>query len=523
MINHTFRLSVLFFIFFANSSFSQQAPHNWFLLNPEIDNYAGTATNLAYDKLLNDKKSTQVIVAVIDGGVDISHEDLAANIWTNEKEIAGNGIDDDKNGYIDDIHGWDFIGGKDGTDVNQDNYELTRVYRDLKKKYENGISGTNKNEYEYYLKIKEAFNEKRDEGQKNLEFFTNICNAVDQLAKDINKSPITLEDLKNYNPSDTKLMMAKIFLNAYAQQLGTTNYESVIKDFHDDKTQYESMVNYGYNIDFDPRNIVGDNYADVNEIGYGNNELKGPDGLHGTHVSGIIGAIRNNKIGIDGVANNIKIMVIRCVPDGDERDKDVANAIRYAADNGAKIINMSFGKGYSYNKSAVDAAVKYAQSKDVLLVHAAGNDAANNDKTDNFPNDKFQDGSGKAVNWIEVGASGPDGSAASFSNYGKKCVDLFSPGEEIYSTVTDNQYKIEQGTSMASPVCAGVAAIIRSYFPTLTAVQVKKILLKSVYKPSQKTIIPGSEKKNVKYKKLCVSGGIVNAYNAVELAFKHTQ
>ena len=518
MINKIFKLSFLALFFSFQLVNGQQAPHNWFLLDPNTDSNKGTAANASYDKLLQGKTGTQVIVAVIDGGVDVSHPDFDGSIWTNEKEIAGNGIDDDKNGYIDDIHGWDFIGGKDGTDVNQDNYELTRVYRDLKKKYGNGVNGGDQKEYEYFLKIQSEFNEKIDDGKKNLDFFTNLCNSVDDMVKDLGKNPFTSEDLKNYNPTDNKLMMAKIFLNAYAQQTGTQDYQSVINEMNEGKKQYESMVNYGYNLDFDPRNVVGDNYSDVNEKGYGNNEVKGPDGLHGTHVSGIIGAVRNNNLGMDGVGTNVKIMAIRCVPDGDERDKDVANAIRYAADNGAKIINMSFGKSFGYNKTAVDEAVKYAVSKDVLIVHAAGNDGKNNDKSDNFPNDKFEDGSGYAATWIEVGASGPDGSAAPFSNYGKSGVDIFSPGMEIYSTIPDGKYINEQGTSMASPVCAGVAAIIRSYFPNLTAVQVKQVLLSSVYKPSGKFILPGSDKKKTKYSKICVSGGIVNAYKAVQTA-----
>ncbi len=512
------KASFLSFIFSIQFCIAQQAPLNWFLLDPAIDSYKGTATNSCYDKLLQEKVGVQVIVAVIDGGVDIFHPDLIKNIWTNEKEIPGNGIDDDKNGFVDDVHGWDFIGGKDGNDVNQDNYELTRVYRDLKKKYGAGINGGDPKEYEYFLKIQSEFNERIDDGKKNLDFFTNLCNSVDDMVKDLGKNPFTSEDLKNYNPTDNKLMMAKIFLNAYVQQTGTQDYQSVINEMNEGKKQYESMVNYGYNLDFDPRNVVGDNYSDVNEKGYGNNEVQGPDGLHGTHVSGIIGAVRNNNLGMDGVGTNVKIMAIRCVPDGDERDKDVANAIRYAADNGAKIINMSFGKSFGYNKTAVDEAVKYAVSKDVLIVHAAGNDGKNNDKSDNFPNDKFDDGSGYAATWIEVGASGPDGGAAPFSNYGKLGVDIFSPGMEIYSTIPDGKYINEQGTSMASPVCAGVAAIIRSYYPNLKAVQVKQVLLSSVYKPSGKFILPGSDKKKTKYRKICVSGGIVNAYNALQIA-----
>ena len=511
---------ILFFTFHLSLFTQAQAPHDWFLQDASISQYKGTGANEALTKLLNGKTGSTVIVAVIDGGTDISHPDLSANIWTNEKEIPGNGIDDDKNGYVDDIHGWDFIGGKDGTDVNQDSYELTRVYRELKKKYANGNTGSDKAEYDYFLKVEKQYNEKKDDGQKNLDYLNNLCSAIDDMVKDLNKNPITEDALKNYAPTDNKLNLAKYFLMAYAQQSGSTDYASVISDLKEGQKQYASMVNYGYNLDFDPRNIVGDNYDDINEKGYGNNEVQGPDGLHGTHVAGIIAAMRNNNLGMDGVADHVKIMVVRCVPDGDERDKDVANAIRYAADNGAKIINMSFGKGFGTNKHAVDEAVKYAVSKDVLLVHAAGNDGKSNDNSDNFPNDKYVDGTGTAASWLEVGASGPDGSAAPFSNYGKKTVDIFSPGEEIYSTVPGAEYKNEQGTSMASPVCAGVAAIVRSYFPNLTAVQVKELLMNSVYVPVIKTVIPGQTKKQAKMKKLCVSGGIVNAYLTVDAAMK---
>ena len=216
-------------------------------------------------------------------------------------------------------------------------------------------------------------------------------------------------------------------------------------------------------------------------------------------------------------------MILRAVPDGDERDKDVANSIRYATDNGAKVINMSFGKAYSYDKSAVDAAVKYAASKDVLLVHAAGNDGVNNDKVPHYPSNQFLDGTSSS-NWIEVGASSYSNNVASFSNYGKKVVDLFAPGVAIYSTAPGNKYRNLQGTSMAAPVAAGVATLLRSYFPELSAAQVKNIMMKSVVKMPDKVELPGKEDKAkmVKLKKLCVSGGVVNAYNAVELALKET-
>jgi cell wall-associated protease len=285
-------------------------------------------------------------------------------------------------------------------------------------------------------------------------------------------------------------------------------------------------VKYQYNPEFNPRaDIIKDNYADSYEKNYGNADIKGPDALHGTHVAGIIGAVRNNNLGMKGVADNVRIMGVRAVPDGDERDKDVANAIIYAVDNGATVINMSFGKSYAWDKEAVDRAVKYAQSKDVLLIHAAGNDAKSNDEGENnFPNARFKKhgwfSPKRAKNWIEVGALSwkkNEDAVADFSNYGQNNVDVFAPGVDIYSTLPESKYKNLSGTSMASPVCAGVAAVIRSYFPELTAEQVKECIEKSVVKQSYKVKKPGSEEK-VPFSSLSRTGGVVNVYSAVKLA-----
>ncbi|HRO72206.1 MAG TPA: S8 family serine peptidase, partial [Saprospiraceae bacterium] len=284
-----------------------------------------------------------------------------------------------------------------------------------------------------------------------------------------------------------------------------------------------------YNPDFDPRKtIVMDDYNNPRERNYGNNDVTGPDPLHGTHVAGIVGAVRNNNIGMDGVATNVKLMSVRTVPDGDERDKDVANAIRYAVDNGASVINMSFGKGFGTHKDVVDEAVKYAASKDVLLVHAAGNSAQNNDVVASFPNAPYDKKTGflffkknrMAKNWIEVGAlnykDGED-AAAPFSNYGQTRVDLFAPGMKIYSTMPDNEYAELQGTSMAAPVVAGVAAVIRSVYPKLTAEQVKEAIMKSVTPLNHNVKVPGT-KEIQPFSKLSVSGGVVNLYNALVYA-----
>jgi subtilisin family serine protease len=302
------------------------------------------------------------------------------------------------------------------------------------------------------------------------------------------------------------------------------------KDFADFKEHeinsplkhFKEQLDYHYNIDYDPRSTIGDNYMDSGERFYGNADVYGPDAEHGSHVAGIIGAFRTNNIGIMGVANDVMIMSVRTVPNGDERDKDVANAIRYAAANGAKVINMSFGKDYSYDKKIVDEAVKFAMSKDVLIIHAAGNDNINTDVKVRFPNRTYDDNSGEAQAWIQVGASGlkdDETLKASFSNYGKTSVDVFAPGVKIYSTTPKSTYTEHDGTSMASPVVAGLAALIRSYYPKLTAIQVKEIILKSVVKIDHKVVVKdGDSKRKVAFADLCTTGGIINAYNALKLA-----
>jgi cell wall-associated protease len=511
--------------------FSQVAeveiPKDWFLRDPEQDHLQGLSVEKAYTTLLKDKPSRTVLVAIIDSGIDIDHEDLKDLIWTNENEIADNGIDDDKNGYIDDVHGWNFIGGKNGS-VDNDTYELTREYIRLKKKLggltENKIPKKQKIEYSNYLKIKSKFeklkakNEQQYDLYKNL--YVNISLSIDTLKKVLDTDSLTTESLAQYHPTDPTLIFAKGLVNNLFQNMGEKGslmeLTGQLKEVYD---YYRVIVEYGYNEDYDSRIIVGDNYENVYEKGYGNNDVKGPDPLHGTHVAGIIGANRKNAIGIKGIADNVKIMVVRAVPNGDERDKDIANAINYAVDNGAKIINMSFGKSFSPQKEAVDKAVRHAEQKGVLLIHAAGNDGKDVDIEKNFPSRTYLDGR-DAKNWLEIGASGwgtDQQLVGSFSNYGKKSTDLFAPGVEIYSTVPGNKYKEESGTSMASPATAGVAALLMSYFPELSAVEVKDILRNSTRKfDGLQVSKPGGGK--ALFNELSNTGGLINAYEAVKMA-----
>ena len=514
------------------AAFSQktEVPKGWHLLDQKKDGYYGISINEAYQFVkAKNLKSSPVIVAVIDSGVDTLHEDLKSILWKNPKEIPGNGIDDDNNGYVDDIYGWNFLGGRDGRNVEKDSYEAARVYHRLKSKWEekDAASGTlsvdDTKEYKMWLKAKfdvvgdinpfEVIQVKRM--YKELKVGDSI------IRKDLSKEEYNCKDLSSYTASDDKTKKVKAILSSICK--GNDNDDISNQMILD---ELEADINKFEAVDRAPKDyrndIVKDNYNDINDRFYGNNNVMVSKNaaLHGTHVSGIIGAIRNNGVGMDGVADNVRIMTVRAVPDGDEHDKDIALAIRYAADNGAKVINMSFGKGFSPEKKWVDDAVKYAESKGVLLVHAAGNSHQNLDSTDNYPSVVFEDGQ-RAPNWITVGASGDPkagGLTASFSNYGKKEVDVFAPGVRIYSTVPGvNTYQNLQGTSMASPVVAGLAAFILQYYPKLSPEQVKTVIEKSSQNPGVKVKDPGTGEE-VDLSDISKTGGVINAYEAIKLA-----
>jgi subtilisin family serine protease len=501
---------------------------NWQNLDLRTDSVFGISTEKAYKELLGRKKSSTVLVAVIDGGVDTAHEDLRQVIWWNPKEKA-NGKDDDRNGFVDDLHGWDFIGGPK-EDVHYDNLELVRILRRDRMRYDTMNEATlkpaDKQGWQTYHTMREEYDKAYANAQQTYQGISGFKKILDQVVTNIGKTNPTLEDFQNYTPKDgAEGHIRKVVIGQLQKQEKPDFKAFAEDDLGAALEHFKTQVEYQYNLDYDPRSIVGDNYANSREHFYGNNDVTGPDADHGTHVAGIIGAVRDNAIGIKGVADNVRIMAVRVVPDGDERDKDVANGIRYAAENGAKVINMSFGKGYSWDKAAVDEAVKFALSKDVLLIHAAGNDGKNLEIANNFPTRVYGDSSGQAGAWIEVGASGPDDDStlvASFSNYGKSKVDVFAPGVAIHSTTPGSKYADHDGTSMAAPVVAGLAALIRSYYPKLNATQVKDIIMKSVVKPTHTvTVAVDGQPKQVMMSDISISGGVVNVYNALQLAEKY--
>ena len=505
------------------------APKNWHLLDKSSTGFPGISLDKAYSFVKSKNvKSQKIIVAVIDSGIDTLHEDLKPVLWRNPKEIPGNKIDDDKNGYVDDVNGWNFIGGKDGRNVKTDSYEGARVYHALKSKWEGktvdsaSLSTADQKEYATFLMAKQKT--VGDANPQEMAYISQLhpklLKADSTLRKELSKEEYNGNDLKNFSPQSAEGKMLKAFILNISK--ANDNYEITNQQLLDElggelrKAEAATKAPTAYRKD-----IVGDDETDINDRFYGNNDVMANTPFHGTHCSGIIAAVRNNNKGMDGVASNVNIMMIRAVPDGDEHDKDIALAIRYAVDNGARIISMSFGKDFSPEKKWVDDAYRYAESKNVLLVQAAGNAHKNVDKEGSFPNPVYADGRGVASNVINVGASGNaenGGYTASFSNFGKKNVDVFAPGVQIYSTIPGgNTYGNASGTSMACPVVAGVAAFILQHYPTLTPQQLKLAIEKTAQSPGEKVNVPGTEDK-VELSEISKTGGIINAFEAVKYA-----
>jgi subtilisin family serine protease len=480
----------------------------WSHLDLTKDSVPGMSVDKAYAELLKNKKGVKVIVGVVDSGVDIEHEDLKSVIWTNKKEIAGNGKDDDKNGYIDDIHGWNFLGN-----ITKENYEYARIANNKNLADEKTYNAA---KAEMESKIKEAVAAK-SQMEKVLEGTTKADQII---AKHLGKPVYTMEEVSKITSSDPEISKSKMIMQQMLSYgLSVEALKKEIKDQYDSYAKLESNAAF-----VDYRKVLGDNPDDIKDTKYGNNNVIGPDKKevkHGTHVAGIIAQTRNNNIGGDGIANNVEILTVRAVPDGDEYDKDIALGIRYAVDNGAKVINASFGKSYSPHKQWVYDAIKYAEKKDVLIVHAAGNDAKDIDVENNFPNDSDDKKTEFANNVITVGALnykyGED-IAANFSNFGKLNVDVFAPGVKIYATTPENTYEFLQGTSMASPNVAGVAALIRSHYPKLSAAQVKRVLMESGIAIETKVRVGENPNDKKAFSELSKSGRIVNAYNALKMA-----
>lgn len=529
-------VALSFIVFQGNAQ--SEVPKGWHLLDYSQDSFYGISLNKAYEFLKEKKRiSKPVIVAVLDSGVDTTQEDLKNILWRNPKEIPGNGIDDDGNGYIDDVFGWNFLGGKDGRNMTKAPDEKSRIYHHSKTKFAVPDLDTTQfltaemDEYHLWKKTADQLNFTSEE-QMELVFVEVTAKAIKRhdkvLRQEMGCEEYTCEKLETFQPTSKLGRDAKYGYLTCMKMIGIDpdeNNTSTIADLD----EYIEGKKAAFDSKDAPQNdfradIVKDNYYDISDKYYGNNDVMVSlnSAKHGTHVCGLIGAQRNNGLGMDGVADNVQIMMLRIVPDGDEYDKDIALAIRYAVDNGAKVINMSFGKSFSPEKRWVDSAVRYAELKDVLLIHASGNESANVDEKENYPNPTLKEWNTLATNFITVGASSDpkiSGSlTADFSNYGKVNVDVFAPGVRIYSTLPGkSQYGNLKGTSMSTPIVTGLVALLRSYYPDLNATQVKKIIEECAYKPDTlaPNMKPGTKDETISFKLLSKSGGIINAYSSV--------
>jgi subtilisin family serine protease len=520
------KLFGIFFITLISGTATFGQIPNWQNLDMAKDTVPGISLKKAYTELLSKKHSSTVLVAVIDGGFDTAHQALRPVLWNNPTEIQGNNIDDDQNGLTDDYHGWNFIGKKD-QNVVYDNIELTRLIRKKWPFYDSlsyvSVPSNLQQQYRLYREMYKIYQGQYANAKKTVQSIEEVNTVLEEITNGIGNPNPTIDAFRQYKPKNEEQQKIS---DAIIKEL--PHYHSFL-EFKQQRidsyyTHFKELVDYHYNLNYDPRDsLVGDNYEDTHDNRYGNNDVKGPNCLHGTHVAGIIAAIKVGQTEMQGIANNVKIIPIRIVPNGDERDKDVANAIRYAVNAGAKIINMSFGKPYSSNKLIVDDAVRYAMSKGVLIIHAAGNDTKDLDNAANYPNRKYENSTEIAQAWIEVGASGRKNDStliASFSNYGAHSVDIFAPGVSILSTVPDAKYSSLDGTSMAAPIVTGIAALIWEYYPTLSAVQVKSIILQSAFKISHSVLVKDNDGNtiNLPFSQTCIAGGIVNAYEALKLA-----
>ncbi|MUP45106.1 peptidase S8 [Gramella sp. BOM4] len=502
---------------------------SWVEADLKKDTIPGMSVQKAYAEIIKNNRPSPVIVAVLDSGVDIDHEDLEGAIWTNADEIPGNGKDDDNNGFIDDVHGWNFLG-----DAVAENMEYVRILRRLKPKYEgkseSSISTADRAEYNLYLEAKAEYEKEYNETIENRNYSQQILNQVEAahkaVSEELGTEDYTAEQLEEYSPLTQGMQSYKRMLK-FIQENVDENIPKAIEFIEEDIKMLNDRLETHFNMELKERAKTGDDPYDITDTNYGNNKVYGPEPdkknvRHGTHVAGIIAANRGNNIGANGVASNAKIMAIRAVPDGDEYDKDIALGIRYAVDNGAKVINTSFGKYFSPNPEWVYNAIKYAAENDVLIVNAAGNEGLNLDNKMVYPNDQTPENSSEiADNFLTVGALNYEygsGLIADFSNYGKANVDVFAPGTKIWSTTPNNEYEFLQGTSMAAPAVSGVAALIRGYYPQLSAAQVKQIIMDSGLTTNATVILGGDRNNTRKFREISTSGKMVNLYNALILA-----
>ena len=538
-----------------NEEQKKQADLDWYNCSFDKDGVYGAEVNKAYDFLKGKKIKKRPVVALIGSGMDIEHEDLKQAIWVNPKEKA-DGKDNDKNGLVDDINGWNFLGGKDGQVMEATMREGDREFLRLKDKYADYIfDGKNYNkvidgkltkvadpenieEYNYYRNqvLPESPMAGTYSGWQLTYVLKAYADKFDQMMKErFPGKELTEADFSIcYDPkaprdslSEVSFMMCAMGFGVYKTDKWETVYAGIKSgaQIEQAKAEYERKVGpFGAD---GRKDIIGDNYLDINDNKYGNNVLLTADAAIGTMEAGIIVAKRENGLGGNGIMDQAEIMTLRVAANGEPYLKDIALAIRYAVDHQADIIMLPVQNTLypEDQKKWISEALEYAESKGVFCVTPAWEGAQDLAVETYYPN-RWMTGKKELTNLMVVCSSDKNGNPSMNSNYGAKEVDLYAPGMEIYSTYTGDTYQSGTGLGLAAATTVGVAALIKAYYPHLTGTQIRNILLETVTsrkdaevekgivvdgKPTQDLFLFGD---------LCLSGGIINAYQAVVAADK---
>lgn len=538
-----------------NEEQKKQADLDWYNCSFDKDGVYGAEVNKAYDFLKGKKIKKRPVVALIGSGMDIEHEDLKQAIWVNPKEKA-DGKDNDKNGLVDDINGWNFLGGKDGQVMEATMREGDREFLRLKDKYADYIfDGKNYNkvidgkltkvadpenieEYNYYRNqvLPESPMAGTYSGWQLTYILKAYADKFDQMMKErFPGKELTEADFSIcYDPkaprdslSEVSFMMCAMGFGVYKTDKWETVYAGIKSgaQIEQAKAEYERKVGQ-FGAD-GRKDIIGDNYLDINYNKYGNNVLLTADAAIGTMEAGIIVAKRENGLGGNGIMDQAEIMTLRVAANGEPYLKDIALAIRYAVDHQADIIMLPVQNTLypEDQKKWISEALEYAESKGVFCITPAWEGAQDLAVETYYPN-RWMTGKKELTNLMVVCSSDKNGNPSMNSNYGAKEVDLYAPGMEIYSTYTGDTYQSGTGLGLAAATTVGVAALIKAYYPHLTGTQIRNILLETVTsrkdaEVEKGIIVDGKPTQDLfLFGDLCLSGGIINAYQAVVAADK---
>ena len=533
----------------------KQSDLDWYNCSFDKDNVYGAEVNKAYDFLKGKKMKKRPVVALIGSGIDVEHEDLKQAIWFNPKEKA-DGKDNDKNGLVDDINGWNFLGGKDGQVMESTMREGDREFLRLKDKYADYMFDGK----DYYKIINEKMT--KVPAPENVDEFNYyrfnvmpespiagsyggwvLVQAVKEYAAKFDKmmrerfpnKELTQEDFNIcYDPKAPRDSLAEVafMVCAYGFSIYQTDkWDAVYAGIKSGAQIQQSQAEYEAKVKqfgSDGRaTIIGDNYLDINDNKYGNNVLLTTDASIGTMEAGIIAGKRDNGLGGNGIMDQAEIMTLRVSANGEPYLKDIALAIRYAVDHGADVILLPVQNSLypEDQKKWISEALEYAESKGVLAITPAWEASQDLSKDIYFPN-RWMTGKKELTNLMVVSSSDKEGNPSMTSNYGAKEVDLYAPGIDIYSTYTGDTYQTGTGIGLAAATTVGVAALLKAYYPQLTGTQIRNILLESV--TSRKDVevekgirVNGQASQDLfLFGDLCLSGGILNAYQAVVAADK---